>query len=77
MQNSFRPVAFRLPLSQVAALADAGAGALLYRWRHGPRLAFGFRLRLTPGGHYAQSRAAETAEAAPRLAAAVSRSPRK
>jgi hypothetical protein len=59
MQSSFRPVAFRLPLSEVAALADAGARAMLHRWRHGARLAFGFRIELRANGNSMCLRAAE------------------
>ena len=44
MQSSFRPLALRLSLSDVAALADATARALLER---SPRLSFAFRLRLS------------------------------
>jgi hypothetical protein len=45
MQSSFRPVAIRLPLSDVAALAQATAATLLHRCL-GLRFAFAFRLRL-------------------------------
>ncbi len=51
MQCSFRPVAFRLPLSDVAALAAATVGAL-FRPAHSLRAKFrsGFRLpTLAPG----------------------------
>ena len=48
MQNSFRPVALRLSLSDVAALAAATARALMVRWRRDRPLSFGFRLRLEP-----------------------------
>ena len=47
MQSSFRPVALRLSLSDVAALAEATARALLQR---SPRLAFAFHLRLPAAG---------------------------
>lgn len=50
MPNSFRPVAFRLPLSDVAALAAATARALAFRWRRDRPLAFGFRLSLVSAG---------------------------
>ncbi len=46
MQNSFRPVALRLPLSDVAALAAATARSLTGRWRRDRTLVFAFRLRL-------------------------------
>ena len=46
MQNSFRPVALRLPLSDVAALAAATARAFMDRRRRDRPLAFGFRLHL-------------------------------
>lgn len=46
MQNSFRPVALRLPLSDVAALAAATARALATRWLRDRSIAFAFRLRL-------------------------------
>jgi hypothetical protein len=46
MQNSFRPVALRLPLSDVAALADATARAIAPRRRRDQTPAFAFRLRL-------------------------------
>ena len=46
MQNSFRPVALRLPLSDVAALAAATARALATRWLRDRPIAFAFRLRL-------------------------------
>ncbi len=46
MQNSFRPVALRLPLSDVAALAAATARALATRWLRDRPMAFAFRLRL-------------------------------
>jgi len=48
MQNSFRPVALRLSLSDVAALAAATARALMVRWRRDRPLSFGFHLRLKP-----------------------------
>lgn len=48
MQNSFRPVALRLPLSDVAALAAATARSLAGRWRRDRTLVFAFRLRLRP-----------------------------
>jgi hypothetical protein len=44
MQSSFRPVAFRLSLSEVAALAEATARVLLGTQRATPRFAFAFRL---------------------------------
>lgn len=54
MQNSFRPVALRLPLSDVAALAAATARALATRWLRDRPIAFAFRLRVPmcqPGLH--------------------------
>ena len=49
MQSSFHPVALRLPLSEVAALAAATARAFLPRWRRDRPLAMAYRLRLRPG----------------------------
>jgi hypothetical protein len=46
MQSSFRPVALRLPLSDVAALAAATARLVTGRWRSERALGFAFRLRL-------------------------------
>ena len=65
MQSSFRPVAFRLSLSEVAALADAGARAMLHRWRHGARLVFGFRVELGANRNCVCLRAAEAIPEAP------------
>lgn len=66
MKSSFRPVAFRLPLSEVAALADAGARAMLHRWRHGARLVFGFRIQLRPNGNRMCLCAAEAVPVVPK-----------
>lgn len=49
MQNSFRPVALRLPLSDVAALAAATARALATRWLRDRPISFAFSLRLRMG----------------------------
>jgi hypothetical protein len=46
MQSSFRPVALRLSLSDVAALAAATARGFVDRWRRDRPLALALRLRL-------------------------------
>ena len=46
MQCSFRPVALRLPLTEVAALAAATARSFFNGHRRERPLAFGFRLSL-------------------------------
>ena len=46
MPSSFRPVALRLPLTDVAALAAATARSFFSRNRRERPLAFAFRLRL-------------------------------
>jgi hypothetical protein len=67
MQSSFRPIAYRLSLSEVAALADAGARAMLHRWRHGARLVFGFRVQLGANRNCVCLRAAEAIPDAPKV----------
>ena len=46
MSSSFRPVALKVPLSDVAALAAATARVLAANWRRDRPLVFAFRLRL-------------------------------
>lgn len=72
---SFRPVALSLPLSEVAALADAMARALLHRPRRPRTLALAFAYRLRAGADRRQYRPALAeaieAESAPRRDACV------
>jgi len=46
--STFRPVGFRLPLSEVAALAAATAVVLLCKADRNGRFRFGFRLQAAP-----------------------------
>ena len=54
MHCSFRPVALRLPLTAVAALAAATARSFFSGYRRERPLAFAFRLSLRPAPANAQ-----------------------